>query len=476
MKFGIFPRLTAGYMAVLLLLGASNVYAVWTLIRFDTFILTSHSQDVRLLDVQQKLVDALLSQQRYEQKYVITGDPALRRQFLAAKEDFARSLAELRLASASPAVKEAAGKIGRQHQRYQLVVQEEAKALQAQRSYDKNGYRIRKDRAADAILEELKGLDILFRQEFSRKARLAGEAEASTRRVAVAAFGVAVLLVILLSFFVTRSITQPLLKLVKKTRDIQSGRFECDLDVAAPPEVAELTEAFNRMCERLREVDQLKTDFFAMVSHALRTPLTTIQEGTSLLREGACGSTTEKQERMLSIIATESQRLTGLVNSILDLSKMEAGMMTYAFEEAGIAPLIDRALDEIAPYAQTKSMALDKRISPGLPLCRMDPERILDVLRNLIGNAVKFTPEGGRVTLTARPLNGSLEVSVADTGPGIPGDRLISIFEKYVSSDRKKGTGLGLALVRHIITAHGGKVWAESHPGQGSRFTFVLPC
>ncbi len=105
----------------------------------------------------------------------------------------------------------------------------------------------------------------------------------------------------------------------------------------------------------------------------------------------------------------------------------------------------------------------------------MDSERILDVLRNLVGNAVKFTPEKGQISITANLLNGGLKVSVCDSGPGIPKEKLSAIFEKYESSDQKKGTGLGLAIVKHIVTAHGGKVWAESDPGEGSRFIFVLP-
>ncbi len=477
MKFGIFPRLTAGYLAVLFLLGATNVYAVLTLIRFNTLIFDSYKENISLLDAERRLVDALFSQRRYEQKYVVTGDPALHSQFLTAREDFERSLAELRTISTSPDLKEATDKIDRQHQRYQYLVQNEAKSLQVRRDYDKNGYRTLKENAADAIAEEIKSLEVLSRQEFRHKTRLAGEAEASTRGVAIASFGMTVLLVILLSLLITRSITNPISKLVKKTRDIQTGRFDCDceMDISAPPEVMELTEAFNRMCDQLRQVDQLKTDFFAMISHELRTPLTTIREGTSLLLEGTCGSITEKQNRMLSIIVAESNRLTGLVNSILNLSKMEAGMMSYHFEKMEIEPFINRALDEIAPYAQTKGIQMDKQISPALPLCRMDAERILDVLRNLVGNAVKFTPEGGRIILTAGLQNGGLEISVHDTGPGIPADKLTSIFEKYESSDRKKGTGLGLAIVRHIITAHGGKVWAQSDPGEGSCFIFVLP-
>ncbi len=181
--------------------------------------------------------------------------------------------------------------------------------------------------------KKLKKLDEFSRKEFYDKTKIVSEAGALARTVAVISFMITVLLVILLSFLITRSITNPLLKLVKKTRDIQTGIFDCDLDVSAPPEIKELTEAFNLMCNRLKEVDKIKTDFFAMISHELRTPITTIKEGTSLLLEGTCGSTTEKQSRLLTIIAAESNRLTSLVNSILDLSKMEAGMMEYTLRK-----------------------------------------------------------------------------------------------------------------------------------------------
>ena len=176
----------------------------------------------------------------------------------------------------------------------------------------------------------------------------------------------------------------------------------------------------------------------------------------------------------------ESNRLINLVNSLLDLSKMEAGMMTYDFKLTPITSLIEKAMMEIGLLAEAKKITLETKIDRGLPILWIDPERILQVLRNLIGNAVKFTTEGGRVRVSARPVDQSLEVVVADTGPGISKENLINIFEKFHqvplrSMNQIKGTGLGLAIVKHTITAHGGRVWAESEPGQGSSFIFVLP-
>jgi two-component system sensor histidine kinase GlrK len=159
---------------------------------------------------------------------------------------------------------------------------------------------------------------------------------------------------------------------------------------------------------------------------------------------------------------------------------MEAGMTTYTFEQASLAPLIGRATTEMIPLVEAKKITLKTKIDEKLPDIKMDRERILQVLRNLIGNAVKFTPEGGQVRVSARLMNRGVEVSVSDTGPGITTESLTTIFEKFhqahfKNSDHIKGTGLGLAIVKHVITAHGGRVWAESEPGQGSSFIFVLP-
>jgi two-component system sensor histidine kinase GlrK len=159
---------------------------------------------------------------------------------------------------------------------------------------------------------------------------------------------------------------------------------------------------------------------------------------------------------------------------------MEAGMMSYNLEEGSLIPLIDKTITEIGPLVEAKKITVEARIGEALPMIKMDNERMLQALRNLIGNAVKFTPDGGRVGISARPVNHGVEVSVTDTGPGIPAENLTSIFNKFrqatpAGSYSVKGTGLGLAIVKHIITSHGGKIWAESEPGQGSTFIFILP-
>jgi len=169
-----------------------------------------------------------------------------------------------------------------------------------------------------------------------------------------------------------------------------------------------------------------------------------------------------------------------MLNSLLDLSKMEAGMMSFNLEPQNIRPLIDQTIEEIGPLAEAKKINLEVIVTEVLPIIKIDSERILQALRNIIGNAMKFTPEKGRVKISVRSVDHGVEVSVADTGPGIPAESLITIFEKFQQattggSSPIKGTGLGLAIAKEIITHHGGKIWAESEPGHGSTFIFVLP-
>jgi two-component system sensor histidine kinase GlrK len=285
---------------------------------------------------------------------------------------------------------------------------------------------------------------------------------------------------IVLSFLINRSITRPVSILEKKTKDIGRGNFKEIINISSPPELAGLAGAFNLMCNKLNELDKMKSDFFSSITHELRTPLSSIKMGMSLLKEGAEGPITEGQRDLLKLLEKETNRLIDLVNSLLDLSKMEAGMMPFKLEPKNISPLINQAIEEIGPLVETKKINLEVLVTDGLPIIKIDAERILQVLRNIIGNAVKFTPERGRVKISVRPVDHGVEVLVKDTGPGIPAGNLITIFDKFQQitvegSHLFKGTGLGLAIAKQIISHHGGKIWAESEPGHGSTFIFVLP-
>jgi two-component system sensor histidine kinase GlrK len=468
-----------GYFAIFSLVILVSVYAILRLHQLNTGTRHILNIDNRILDLEEKLADSTLSQLRYEKKYVLTKDILLYDQFLSAKGDFGKFLSELLLIVDTPEKKDSLIKIRAHYQRFQSLIDKEIEYVRGNRSYSKRGYEQEMEKASDGILKELKKLEVYSRHDIQQRMKMLGESSASARQLVITMSAIAIVLVIVTSFLNTRSITQPLKILMEKTKEISRGVFNDNLNITSPPEISELTGAFNSMCGKLKRVDKMKSDFFSSMSHELRTPLTSIKEGISLLQDGVGGAIPEKQKRLLSILFQESKRLIDLVNSLLDLSKMEAGMMTYAFEPGSLTPLIERAATEMIPLVEAKKITLTTKIDEKLPVIKIDREKILQVLRNLIGNAVKFTPDGGRVKVVARVMNRGVEVSVSDTGPGITAENLTTIFEKFhqahlKNSDRMKGTGLGLAIVKHVITAHGGKVWAESEPGHGSSFIFVL--
>jgi two-component system sensor histidine kinase GlrK len=479
-RLSLFSRLTFGYLAIFLTVALAGAYAVVQLRHFRDLTESILKVDNRILDHEKTLADLLLGQSRAEQKFTITRDEAWYLQFVRLKIDF-----EGRLQSAftlqDPAATPVLQRIAKDFQRYDEIVNDEARLVRANKPYPRAQYKQDKDTLIDAMLASFEKLRLNQQQlTYTKVTDLAAAADQAGEVSALISIG-CLLAIVLLSLFITKSITRPIGLLKSKTREIASGNFEGELMVRSPPEIGELAAAINSMCEKLHELDRLKTDFFASMSHELRTPLTSIKEGTGLLLDGVGGETTEKQRKLLGILAEESNRLISVVNSLLDLSKMEAGMMAYDFEVAHVDPLVKRALAEIAPLVEAKRIRLESDVDATLPPVRLDPERILQVLRNLLGNAVKFTPNGGLVRVAAKPANGKLAISVKDSGPGIPAESLISIFEKFNQGNRqtayaRQGTGLGLAIAKTIITSHGGKIWAESEPGDGSTFIFVLPC
>jgi two-component system sensor histidine kinase GlrK len=480
LRLSLFSRLAIGYLSILLMVAAVSSYAIVTLGRFGGLTESILKVDNPILDHEKALADLLLGQSRAEQKYVITKDDAWYLEFVHLKNDFQSRVASA-TALGDDGVTATLGMIAADHRRYVELVDGEAGYVAAQKPYPQARYKADKDALVDAMLSGFENLRVEQQRAVATKvANLASVAERA-QEVSVAITMVCLIAILLMSLLITRSITGPIGLLKNKTREIAEGNFSANVEVRSPPEIRELAQALNSMSEKLAALDRMKADFVASMSHELRTPLTSIKEGTGLLLDGIGGPTTEKQQRLLGILAEESNRLISLVNSLLDLSKMEAGMMSYDFTVTNFDPLLKRAVVEIAPLLEAKQISLENGVDGSLPPVRMDAEKILQVLRNLLGNAVKFSPKGGHVRIVANAADGKLEVAVQDSGPGIAAESLLSIFEKFNQGDRQNaaarlGTGLGLAIAKSIILSHGGKIWAESQLGHGSKFIFVLPC
>jgi NtrC-family two-component system sensor histidine kinase KinB len=229
---------------------------------------------------------------------------------------------------------------------------------------------------------------------------------------------------------------------------------------------------------RLTELDRLKSEFVMIASHELRTPLTSIGMSINLLLEKTMEKLDGKEQQLLLAAHEDLQRLKNLVNNLLDLSKIEAGKMAMEFENISVHSLCQNAMGVLKNQIDAKGVNVTLDLHPHLPNVKADANKIIWVLTNLISNALRYTDSGGQIRLSAERIDPYIHVSIIDNGPGIPFEVQSKIFDKFVQIKSDKalgGSGLGLTICKEIIRAHGGTIWVDSTPGEGSTFTFTLP-
>ena len=249
-----------------------------------------------------------------------------------------------------------------------------------------------------------------------------------------------------------------------------------DLEMKVKERTLQLAQAN----EELKRLNKMKSDFVSNVSHELRTPLTSIKGYASLLSEGKLGPLSEEQKKRLLRIDEQTNGLTQLVNDLLDISRIESGKVVMEFKPLPVHTLLEGPLDLLQPQIREKGITLSVEEEKGLPEISVDREKMERVFHNLLGNAVKFTPQGGRITVQVSRRKEEVQWDVTDTSIGMEPKNLQHVFEEFYRSENAirqniKGTGLGLSLVKRIVETHNGKIWVKSKLGQGSTFTVSLP-
>jgi signal transduction histidine kinase len=246
-------------------------------------------------------------------------------------------------------------------------------------------------------------------------------------------------------------------------------------------EIQEKSRELETANERLKELDRLKSDFVSNVSHELRTPLTAIKGAVDLLLREVPGRLNESQTHYLTRVRSNSQHLAGLINDLLDLARIEEGKVELKGTRVSVGGLVHEVMETVKPLAAEKPVLLEVKLPEPSVLVWADRDKVTQVLMNLIGNAIKFTPPQGKVTVSAsRDATDWAQVSINDSGPGISAEECQKIFEKFYQvseggEPKPKGTGLGLAISKALVELHGGKIWVKSEPGRGSTFSFTLP-
>jgi len=298
---------------------------------------------------------------------------------------------------------------------------------------------------------------------------------------------------IVLAAIITRSVTRPMQHVAQAADRIAGGDYSQRVPVEGSSEVQEMATNFNAMTQKVRDTQQSQRDFLANVTHELKTPLTSIQGFSQAIKDGLTHEP-ESIRKSAAIIHDEANRMGRLVSELLDLARIESGQIVMRSEPVKIDQLLLSVIEKLTLRAQQGSIALDAQIPIDLPALNGDGDRLAQVFSNLIDNALKHTPAGGKVTVSARSMSGSsivrrgkpwpggIEVIVADTGSGIPPEDLPHIFDRFYQVDKSRARssgggnlGLGLAIVKQIVVGHGGSINVESVVGLGTKFSVTLP-
>ncbi len=286
----------------------------------------------------------------------------------------------------------------------------------------------------------------------------------------------AVLLAVVLTFLLSRPLLAPVRALTSTALLLGQHDFSKRVQTKDRGELGDLARAFNTMADDLEKAEKLRRDLVADTAHELRTPLANIQGYLEAIRDGVL----QPDSATIESLFEEATLLRRLIDDLQELALADAGKLQLIRQPEDIAQVINQATIAIQAQAAAKGLTVSRDVPEGLPLCDIDAQRILQVLHNLLGNAIAHTPPGGSITLGARPVEEGVEVSVTDTGVGIPAEELPRIFERFYRVDKSRsratgGHGLGLTIAKRLVEAHGGQITAQSEPGKGSRFSFTVP-
>ncbi len=431
--------------------------------------------------------DRLLNRMdEFVRKYSVTEDPAYEQRLGELQDAFAERLAELTVLRLSDEERREFGKLSSLWAGYwrSAVAFQDAPAERSQLDQGRLEGLLGR---LDELQEQVQRLDEVAQARVAQEARRSAEVSGRVERLSWAVVGAALVASLLILWLTVRSIQGPLKRLAAGTRAVADGDFTARLDSSGKDEFARLADSFNQMVHRLAELDEVKKDFLSHVSHELKTPLVSMQETTELLLEEIPGPLNERQKRFLTLHLESSLRLSTMIARLLDLSRLEAGVLEYEFVEHDLGELVRTAVSVFEARFREQRVGLELNVPSRRVTVDCDHDRMIQVVGNLVDNALKFSSAGDSVEISVHPIQaaysekGPAFVEVKDRGPGIPDEDKERIFERFYQVRRQrsegggKGVGLGLAICREIIEAHGGEISVKDRRDGGSIFSFTLP-
>src|SRR5262245_38244272 len=481
MRLSIFWRIVLTSLVIIVMMAGVNLYALFQLRQLTALSANIAIRHYPAIESAKHLLTILYAQLNSEKKYLAVRDVTFLQHFDEEVEEFHRGLQTLEAQELTLQGIQLLEDVKHLQQERLMILHSELEKPVSSPASPSAGYEGRREALMDRISTTLQQFIDLHETGISagvsRSRESSAQAEAVTEQLVLLAlvFGIA------LAGFASYTVLRPLRQLQTHIKQIGQGNFRTELNIKAPSELRDLVDTVNWMGGKLQELDDMKGEFLAHVSHELRTPMASIQEGTHLLLDEIPGPLSQEQRTTLRIMADSSRRLIHLISTILDLSKMDAGMMEYRIVPTDLRRIADMSVNKIRLLADAKHVQLVVESPAQRVWVKADSIRIEQVLDNLLSNALKFSPEGGIVKLLMGPdmKAGVLEVSVSDVGPGIPPEDLPHIFERFYQGRTKSkqglpGSGLGLALAKKVVEAHGGRIWIESEVMKGTTVRFIL--
>lgn len=435
------------------------------------------NKNYRVSSAAKKMIDSLLWMEENENKYDLLQKEDYKRYFIAAQKEFEENLNLILALDLDPVQSTVWDELIRD---YEAAVPSSSKTLELQDASE--GLWIEEDVINEWISRISKARSDNEHEIEVQMFRVTTQGRMAVR-YGMIGLGGAILVCLLGTLYLTHSMNRPLRELRKGIGSISHKGMSDPIPILTKDELGQLAGAFNDMAARLKEEERLRSDFISMLSHEIRTPLTSVRESVNLMVEEVVGPINERQRRFLEISSAEIARISDLLSRLMQISRLEAGLLKITKEPIDPNAFVNGTVRRMIPAAEAKNIVLETELPTVSPPIMGDFAHLQQVLMNLLGNAVKFSPPDSKVVVRVEPDRSDgelgLRFSVTDLGPGVPEEELGLVFHKYYRAsdvrDQVDGVGLGLSISKHIIEAHGGTLWVQSLLGQGSTFGFTLP-
>ena len=499
MRLTIPKRMLIGSSIVILMVVVVSIFSVITIYQLNDSAKGLVFRNDTIRSRAKKLQDLVLSMEESEKKLILLKEEEYRDVFSEAAREFETTLRSVRGLIEDERVADEIERTRGLFETYRYVVQTALSQGGEEGMQKLQSASLLTEDVGDEIIAALDRALKLNEENINARLAILEKKGTAAGRLALIICSLSVVIGLLSYLYMSRTISRPVRLLERATNEVSKGDFDHQVPLNSNDELGNLARSFNEMASRLKELDELKSGFISLLSHELRTPLSIMREAVSLLKDEVLGKIDDRQREFLTILSDEVERMIQFVNELLDLSRIEAGRLPVERFPLNIGEIIENNLRKLQPLLADKKIETKLAIGPHVPLVVADGVRIDQVLMNLLDNAIKFTPEGGRIVIGANVANGRGEtegrqsrvtsgkgrfvrIMVRDNGEGIDDEDKRYVFDKFYQAKPQagkarsaKGSGLGLSISKGIVEAHGGIIWFTSTKGEGTSFYFTLP-